>query len=342
MNQVVTINRCATRCCDGPFNVIVMPTHERYEVTLSKANCEFWAFRRLGAKDWDTRFAPVPNNYHLLNPNKGDYQIPVHIDIDLVLAQNRLAQYPKAQEIATRLGVPLLTLEHTLPTPDISESVVKQIRSMQGDIDVFVTDNNRKAWGFPDDHGEICPIGIDVDLFHRNTNIERTQTVLTVANDFINRDPLLGFTLWRQTTGYPEKLTFPVRIVGNTKGLSEPAQTTDDLVQHYNECAVYLNTTLVSSLPTVILEAMACEIPVVTTGTTLIPKLMVKHGYNGFVSATNDPNELRYYCDVLLKDNDTRKKMGANARKWVTENFSEKTCIDKWNEIFKKAVGLHR
>ena len=77
--------------------------------------------------------------------------------------------------------------------------------------------------------------------------------------------------------------------------LLEVDTESNELLNIYDKASVFLNTTTVSSLPTVILEAMAMEIPVVSTATCLIPKIVIEHGVNGFVS--NDIRELRNYCN---------------------------------------------
>jgi hypothetical protein len=340
-SQVQTIIRRVFRD-PQKLNVLVMPTHERYETGLARTGHSFYAYRAPGIKDWNTNFAPVPPNYTLLNPNKGEYQIPPYVDIDLVLSQNKECQFNVAKKIAMQLGVPFVSMEHTLPYPGAPAGYIQEMRSRQADIDVFVTEFNREAWGFSEDYGEINHTGLDTDLFCPDESVEKREMVLTVANDFINRDNLLGYKLWQQTTGHPNTPVLPAAVVGDTKGLSSPAKTTEELVTAYRSALVYLNTTLWSSLPTVIMEAMACEVPVVTTGTTLIPKLMVKHGYNGFISKDNDPEELRGYCIMLLRDKELRETMGRNARQSVIENFSEQRFIDKWNEIFARTVGVRR
>jgi len=341
-SQLRTILRRATRDENQPLNICVFATHERYDEMLCRTNHNFYAYNTKGGKRWNTKYSSIPKNYTMLNANKGEYQLLPWVDIDLVLSQNKEAQFPIAKQLAMQMGVPLISMEHTLPYPGAPPSYVHALHKRQGDIDVFVTDYNREAWGYPKGHGEINNTGIDVEMFSPDDSVEKRPLVLTIGNDFINRDHLLGYTLWQQTTGYPDEPKLPATVIGDTKGLSAPADTIDELVKAYRTCSIYLNTTLCSSLPTVILEAMACEIPVVTTGTTLIPKLMVKHGHNGFISHNNDPDELRHYCVLLLKDEKLRMEMGKNARQWVIDNFGEQRFIDKWNEIFNKTLAMRR
>jgi hypothetical protein len=341
MNQVATILRRAKRS-NKKLNILTFPTHERYESFMCRTGHQFYSWRGPGIKEWVTTFAPVPENYVLLNPQKGDYQIPPYVDIDMVLSQNKGAHYRIAQKIATNLGVPLIQMEHTLPPPNWTDSQIMMARELQGDIDVFVSEWNRDEWGYPDDHGFINYTGIDTDVFKPVEVQKDKDFVLSVVNDWINRDWCCGFNLWAETVGYPDQPKLPVGVIGETKGFSKPAKSIQELVESYNKATVYLNTTLISSFPTVILEAMACGLPVVSTGTCLIPKVMIQHGHNGFVSMDNNPDELRNYCIRLLKDKDLAQKMGENGRRTVEEKFGLEGFVQRWDNVFQEAINYRR
>ena len=333
--QVQTLLRYATRGEDEPLNILTFPTHERYETMMCQCGHNFYAWRQPGIKDWNKDYAPVPPNYMLLDPNKKDDQIPHWVDIDLVLSQNKVGQFQMAKAISSALRVPLVSMEHTLPMPEYTEVQKAQAREMSGDIDVFVSEYGREAWGFPEDHGIVNHTGLDLDTF-KPLGLEREKVVLSVVNDWINRDWCCGFRIWEQVTG--AGAVMPVKVLGDTPGLSEAAESVEALVEAYNTAAVYLNTTTVSSLPTVILEAMACGCPVVSTATCLIPEIVIEHGVNGFVS--NDLQELRAYTQTLLDNPAMAQEIGEAGRKTVEEKFSLERFANQWDEIFRKAVTL--
>jgi hypothetical protein len=304
---------------------------------MCRTGHRFYAYRAQGIKDWKRVYAPIPDNYTLLNPQKGEFQLPPWVDFDMVLSQNKVGQFQIAKKLADILRVPLISMEHTLPQPNYSESQIKTNRDMRGDIDVFVSEYGRRAWGYPDNHGVVNHTGVDTDMF-RPLGLERESTCLSVVNDWINRDWCCGFKLWQQVTGFPQPNGLPVKVVGDTPGLSQPAKDLEELVNHYNRAGLYLNTTTISSLPTVILEAMACECPVVSTATCLIPKIMIKHGKNGFCS--NDPNEIRTYCQRLLENKSLAEDIGKAGRETVLEKFSIRQFVETWNEIFDTAAKM--
>lgn len=333
---VSSITRCATRKGNEPLNILCMPTHERYEVGLAKTNHNFYAWRVLdgSVKDWDTTYAPVPENYTLLNPHLGNQQIPDWVDLDLVLSQNKFGQFKIAKQIADQLQLPLISLEHTLPVPTWTQNDLAKLKSMRGDVNVFISEFSRTAWGWEENEAEVVHHGIDTDTFKPLDNVTKKRHILSVNNDFINRSWCLGFDIYQGVTQH--LLTFPV---GKTPGLSEPAKDINELVKFYNEAQVFLNTTTISPIPTSVLENMACGGATVSTATCMIPQI-IKHGYNGYLS--NNPQELRKYVIALLNDPNECRRIGQNARQTILENFSMNKFISNWNEIFYRTANMNR
>jgi glycosyltransferase involved in cell wall biosynthesis len=319
---------------DGPLNILTFPTHERYETNLCKTGHNFYAWRAPGIKDWNTSYAPLPDNYTLLNPNRQAAQLPLHIDIDLVLSQNKFGQFQIAGQLAPQLAAPLVSIEHTLPMKDWPKGRVYNMKQLKGHQNLFISEFSRREWGWSEDEADVIHHGIDTDMF-KPDDVERDSAVLSVVNDWINRDWCCGFNLWCQITGYPNP-TMPIKVLGSTPGLSEPASSTEDLVKTYQSTSIYLNTSLISPVPTAMLEAMACGCAVVTTETCMIPEI-IKNGENGFIS--NDPKKLQEYVLMLLSDKSLAKKLGDNARRTVIEKFSLDCFVNNWNKVFEKALG---
>jgi len=306
---------------------------------MAKTGHQFYAIRAQGVKDWKTVYAPIPDNYHLLPMSHESLAVHPWLSFDMVLSQNKAGQFQIAKQVADQLQLPLISLEHTLPMPQYTAAQRAQVASMQGDVNVFVSEHQCKEWGYPKGFGEINYTGIDLDVFKPNPDIQREPWALSVVNDWVNRDWCCGFSFWKEVTGFPSPS--PIiqhRVLGDTPGLSEPAPDVATLVDFYQRAGIYLNTTLVSSLPTVILEAMACGCPVVSTDTCLIPKIIIKNGVNGFVGST--PKELQEYSLMLLNDPALAKRIGDAGRKTIEEKFSQKRFVRRWNEIFKKTAEV--
>ena len=307
LSPVSSITRASTRKITEPLNVLTFPTHERYESMMTKCGHNFYAYRAEGIKDWNTTYAPVPENYVLLDPQFGESQIPDHVDFDVVLSQNKFGQYQIAKKMAGLLHVPLISLEHTLPVPSWGEEVLESTRQMRGHLNLFISRYSIGAWGWD----------------------EREDHALSVVNDWINRDWCCGFNIWQNVIQ-----GLPNRVIGDTPGLSEPASSTEELVSAYQNSRIFLNTSTISPIPTVLLEAMSCGCAVVSTETCMIPEV-IEHGVNGFMS--NDINELKQYVVDLLNDEDLARQMGEAARKTVVKSFSVEKFASKWDFILNTA-----
>lgn len=323
-NPVASILRAATRREGEPLNVLTFPTHEAYETGLAKTGHRFWAVRNQYVKDWDKTYRPVPDNYVLLNPLREGKQLPVEIDFDLVLSQNKAGQFQQAIDISRALHLPLICLEHTMPVPTWPAATLAATKNMRGHVNVFISEYSRRAWGWGGDDCLVIHHGIDAETFSPNDLlVDRSPHLLSVVNDWRNRDWCCGFSLWRQVSAQ-----LPVEVVGATPGLSVAARSVAELVLKYRSADVFLNTSLVSPVPTALLEAMACGCAVVSTATCMIPEV-VEDGVNGFVS--NDPKVLRDRCRTLLADHGLCRRLGEAARKTVLEKFSNEVFVREWD-----------
>lgn len=331
---VGSIIRAATRKPGEPLNILCCPTHERYESGLAKTEHNFYAIRTEGVKDWDRTYAPLPNNYTLLNPSRASNQVPPDLDFDLVLSQNKFGQYQILSQIAGKLQLPLVSLEHTLPHPSWDGRQKSELRELRGERNVFISNFSVGQWGWSpkDPTLRVIHHGIDTETFCPNEMLcDRKPLLLSVVNDWINRDWCCGYNLWKDVTK-----DLPVLAVGKTPGLSEPAKSIPDLVMKYRSSRVFLNTSLISPVPTALLEAMACGCAVVSTATAMIPEV-ITHGEDGFIA--NDPKELRSYCQMLLQDEELAGEVGRRARETVLAKFSMGAFVEKWNRVFEEVSG---
>ncbi len=337
MTLVKNIILKTNRDIDKPLNILTCPTHERYETGLTKTNHNFYAIRSEGIKDWYTTYAPVPKNYILLDKDiSPTEQIPRYVDFDLVLSQNKNGQFPVLSMIAKALQIPLVTLEHTMPFPDWNEESYKEISKRYGDINVFISDYSKNKWQEINigeiKNSTVINHFIDTDTF-KYKKLERKNHILSVANDYINRQYCLNYNQYKKVTnGLP---TFPV---GDTKGLSEKAKSTEELVNFYNTSKVFINTAHVSPIPMSLLEAMACGNICVSCNTCAIPEY-IQHGYNGFLADTDE--EMRLLLeDLLNRKEEDLEEIRQNAVNTILEKCRFDNFINSWNQVFYNSLNL--
>ena len=87
------------------------------------------------------------------------------------------------------------------------------------------------------------------------------------------------------------------------------------------------------NLPTVIMEAMAAALPVISTPLAGIPE-MVQDGVNGVLVPDRDPSALAAALERLLNDPQEGRRLGERGRQIAREKFSIEESARKLREIF--------
>ena len=311
------------------YIILTFAAHERYQSQLAKTGHNFYLFQSDGVKNWNNDYAPLPDNHYIL-PRETLYK---GLSFDMILSHSKFGQFQMSELINKNLGLPIISLEHTVPTPHLKQEWLNEIKNMTGDIDVFISEYSKGVWELNTDEYEIVHHSVDTEIF-KPRSVEKKPYVLSVVNDFINRDYCCNYSGWvRITEG------LDTRIVGDNGEIGSPADSVEDLVNEYNSAQVFLNTSTFSPLPSVVLEAMACGSAVVSTATCMIPEI-IEHGVNGMIS--NDESELRSYIEQLLSDKDLREKIGKAARETILKKFTEESFLNNWNKIFAKAYEVSK
>ena len=309
-----------------PLNILTSPTHERYESNLAKTGHNFYSLKHPKLKDWVNDHAVKPDNYHIYTVMDNIN----HVDFDLVLSQSKFGQYQFLAPLSKQMGLPLITLEHTTVLDKFWDNQkIQTLSTMGGDLNVFIAKYQIEKWGFRGHNNTIINHTVDVDIF-KSQNVERKNHILSVVNDWINRKNILGLELWNNVTN-----GLPRHVRGDTAGLSTKCETIEELVNEYSSSRIFLNTSEYSPIPTVLLEAMACECAVVSTDNCAISEY-IEHGVNGFIS--NNPQEIKKYLNLLLKDEDLAVELGKNARETIIKKCSQSRFLKEWNDAFKSVL----
>ena len=84
----------------------------------------------------------------------------------------------------------------------------------------------------------------------------------------------------------------------------------------------------------VMIEAMACGLPVVSFDFKCGPKDIIRHGVNGLLVKNGDIQGLADAMMTLMGDETMRKRMSEEAKK-VTDTYSEEKVMGKWVSLFE-------
>ena len=338
-NQTMQILKNANSQEEKKYNILTFDTHERYQTQLCKTGHNFYSFRYDGCKEWDESYAKMPENYYVLPKNA----IIGGVGFDMILSQSKFGQFQAASQIQQVLQVPIVSLEHTLPIQGWPKDQLDTFKNMMGQSNVFISDYSVSEWGMNCD-STVIHHSVDTETFKPKDGLDYIKNVdiLSVVSEFPQRDYCCNFSGWQRIVS-----KFPFQIVDvvgkdseqipNVKG--GVAENLDDLVNRYNACQIFLNTSTVSPVPTSLLEAMSCGCAVVSTATCMIPEI-IQNGVNGFIS--NDEDEIKKYIQKLLVDKELADRLGKAARETIIEKFSEEKFINKWNETFNKLHGAKK
>ena len=186
ISPVSYITSAATLKDNEPLNILTFVTHERDEPNLCKTGHNFYAYTGEGIRDWNTNYAPIPDNYCILDKGLGGKQIPLHLDIDLIISQNIVAHYDLAQGISQYLNIPIINIHHTLPPPAWKKEELQSLSSKVGVFDVYITDHNLKVWNINPKNSKVIYHGIDSNFWKPAKKTKRGSYALSVVNDWIN------------------------------------------------------------------------------------------------------------------------------------------------------------
>jgi len=110
----------------------------------------------------------------------------------------------------------------------------------------------------------------------------------------------------------------------------------DAVVNYHNMLAVFVSLSVIDSesFGVAILEASACEKPVVVADVGGLPEV-VADGVTGFVVAPRDPESAAAVIEKLVLDEELRKRMGKAGRTRVKELYD-------WNENVKQMIRIYQ
>ena len=107
----------------------------------------------------------------------------------------------------------------------------------------------------------------------------------------------------------------------------------NELKKLYQSSDCLLNVSLYEGMSNVILESMACGLPVIASD---IPgnNEVVRNGNTGFLFDLNNSAGFQTLLNVVVKEREKRLRIGKNARKLMVEKFSWKKVANSYIKLF--------
>ena len=104
-----------------------------------------------------------------------------------------------------------------------------------------------------------------------------------------------------------------------------------------NRFDIFAALSLEESFGVVVIEASACEIPVVVSDEGGLPEV-VEDGQTGFVVPKGNVSAAARKIEDLVLDTKLREKIGKAGRRRVLELYSWQSCVQRMQQIYKKLV----
>ncbi len=204
----------------------------------------------------------------------------------------------------------------------------------------------------------VIPNGIELKRFER---LPRRSTVKSAASDektllFVGRlDPIKGVAYLIEAMNTIVKRNPQVRLllVGDGKErrsletlveelrlveyVSFVGKVPNEKVPEYMAATdVLVLPSLSEGFPVVLLEAMACGLPIVATNVGGIPEI-VRDGENGFLVEPESSKEIAEKVLKLLENDELRRRISQNNFEQA-KNYSWEAVVDKLEKVYMKVI----
>jgi len=202
------------------------------------------------------------------------------------------------------------------------------------------------AQGIARSRMRVVPYGVDLQTFNPPASRAPSDRFSVIYAGQLTQRKGLSYLLrgYRKFARHDSRLT----LVGSVVGSDQPLHPFADMVDHvahqtrpalaemYRNADVFVFPTLIEGMPLVVLEAMACGLPVIVTANG--PADIVRDGIEGFIIPERDEDALCDRLERLYREPDLRIAMGRQAAMRAQE-FSWKAYTDKARRALDEVTG---
>ncbi len=314
-------------------HLLTLNCHEAWVHQLGYLNCRLDIIDGLPGRycvNWDTGVRPVPHGAHLVTLDEVLESRPAY---DCIVTHN----LTDLLDLKTLPGPRILVIHNTLDgrirqhglnmPPETLRALVLNYLGLVGGHAVAVSTLKGRSWGITED---IVNFAVDVDQYLPWSG--EVAAGVRVSNQISNRKEIL---LWDFHEAAFRDME--IRLVGSNVDIAgvSPSRSWDDLKSILSVHRFFIHTAhpqLEDGYNMATLEAMASGLPILGNKH---PSSPIEHGVSGFL--TDNPQELRHYAEVLLRNKELAGKMGEEARKKVAEQFSTERFVQRFRESIEIA-----
>ncbi len=130
-----------------------------------------------------------------------------------------------------------------------------------------------------------------------------------------------------------KKLASSIRFAGSVNQ--------DQIREYYDRAEIFALASFAEGIPVVLMEAMAMEIPCVTTSINGIPEL-IRDGVDGVLVAPSDVEGLADALCRLICEPELRRSLGRDGRRRVQECYELSRSVERLADVFTRRLELAR
>lgn len=112
----------------------------------------------------------------------------------------------------------------------------------------------------------------------------------------------------------------------------------DNIMDKYLESSIYVMSSRFEGFGMVLIEAMACGLPVVSFNCPVGPATIVKDGVDGFLVENSNSRALAEKLCYLIENENIRTQMGQQGRENVRK-FRQENIMQEWIKLFHSLKG---
>ncbi len=195
---------------------------------------------------------------------------------------------------------------------------------------------------------------VDVKLFSRKSNYENKKSIqlLSIGRLVFQKGLIVGMMAvaelvkvfthfkWIIVGEGPEReqLIFHINSFKlNNNILLVEAKSRDEILELYEQSDILFLPSVSEGIANVVLEAMAMELPVVSSNTGGMNEA-ITNNFDGILCENYNHQSMSEQIFILCEDFNKRKKLGEQARKTIEEKFSIKRYVDVFEQQYLEMI----
>ena len=111
----------------------------------------------------------------------------------------------------------------------------------------------------------------------------------------------------------------------------------EDVVKVYQDSSIFVLSSRFEGFGMVLVEAMACGLPVVSFDCPAGPDEIITDGVDGLLVPSGDVHTLAEKLMLLMSDENLRRRLGQQARQ-TAQRYDMATLADQWTALFEKVI----